>query len=208
MKSMHIDAVVNFPFPTPLDRQTLYKAEKTLTYLGALTPHNALTGTGGHITDLGCAMSLFPLSPRFSRLLVTGQQHGCLPYVISIVSALSVGDPFIYEEALEQVGNREVDETIEYLAGLKCEKTSAMEARRLLRKAFYECQHVSKCTLSSYYLVTLCLKKHASLGKYTSDIFKFLSVSGAYDYAGGGPNFCSENFVRPKVNCHVSKFFS
>jgi ATP-dependent RNA helicase DHX37/DHR1 len=205
MKSMHIDAVVNFPFPTPLDRQTLSKAEKTLTYLGALTPHNALTGTGGHITDLGRAMSLFPLSPRFSRLLVTGQQHGCLMYVISMVSALSVGDPFIYEEALEQDDSREVDE---YLAGLKCEETSAIEARRLLRKAFYECQHVSKRTLPPYYLVTLCLKKHASLGEYTSDIFKILSVSGAYDYAGGGPNFCSENFVRPKVNCHVSKFFS
>jgi ATP-dependent RNA helicase DHX37/DHR1 len=40
---------------------------------------------------------------------------------------------------------------------------------------------------------------HASLGKYTSDVFKTLSVIGAYEYAGGGQKFCSEHFVRPKV---------
>ncbi|KAF8917814.1 P-loop containing nucleoside triphosphate hydrolase protein [Mucidula mucida] len=57
MKAMHIDAVVNFPFPTPPERQTLQKAEKVL---------------GWTSTDLGRAMSLFPLSPRFARMLVAG----------------------------------------------------------------------------------------------------------------------------------------
>ena len=37
MKSMHIDAVVNFPFPTPPDRQSLRKAETVLSRLGALS---------------------------------------------------------------------------------------------------------------------------------------------------------------------------
>ncbi|THH01498.1 hypothetical protein EW026_g1188 [Hermanssonia centrifuga] len=37
MKSMHIDAVTNFPFPTPPDRLSLRKAEVILTHLGALT---------------------------------------------------------------------------------------------------------------------------------------------------------------------------
>jgi ATP-dependent RNA helicase DHX37/DHR1 len=36
MKSMNIDAVVNFPFPTPPDRQGLRRAEMLLTNLGAL----------------------------------------------------------------------------------------------------------------------------------------------------------------------------
>ena len=94
MKSMGIDTVVNFPFPTPPDCQSLYKAERILTYLGALRPSN-LRNESGQITDLGLAMSLFPLSPRFSKMLVISQQHGCLPYVICIVSALAVGDPFI-----------------------------------------------------------------------------------------------------------------
>jgi ATP-dependent RNA helicase DHX37/DHR1 len=38
MKSMYIDAVVNFPFPTPPDRAALKKAEATLTNLGAIEP--------------------------------------------------------------------------------------------------------------------------------------------------------------------------
>lgn len=199
LKSMHIDAVANFPLPTPLDRQALYKAEKALTYLGALAPQNTLTNTGGHITDMGRAMSLFPLSPRFSKLLVTGQQHGCLPYVVCIVSALSVGDPFIYEEALENGNNKEIDENSEYRSELKCEETN------LSRKVFYESQHVSKCSLS-YCPLILCSKTHASLGNYTSDLFKILSVLGAYEFVGGGQKFCSENFVRSKVNISHDTF--
>lgn len=45
---------------------------------------------------------------------------------------------------------------------------------------------------------------HASLGKYTSDVFKTLSVIGAYEYAGGGQKFCSEHFIRPKVGLDLS----
>ncbi len=41
---------------------------------------------------------------------------------------------------------------------------------------------------------------HCSLGNYTSDLFKVLSVVGAYEYAGGGQKFCSEHFVRSKVS--------
>lgn len=46
----------------------------------------------------------------------------------------------------------------------------------------------------------LCTQTHCSLGNYTSDLFKVLSVVGAYEYAGGGQKFCSEHFVRSKVS--------
>ena len=69
MKGMHIDAVVNFPFPTPPDRLSLKKAETVLTHLGALTAPDSNAAAGGQITDVGRTMSLFPLSPRFSRML-------------------------------------------------------------------------------------------------------------------------------------------
>lgn len=41
---------------------------------------------------------------------------------------------------------------------------------------------------------------HSQLGNGVSDVFRTLSVVGAYEYAGGGPKFCSEHFVRPKVS--------
>ena len=110
MKSMNIDQVVNFPFPTPPDRGSLAKAEKLLVSLGALskpTISRMIGGTsmlsveGGKITDLGKAMAGYPVAPRFGKMLVLGDQGGCLPYVTAIVACLSVGDPFLHENALD-----------------------------------------------------------------------------------------------------------
>ena len=195
MKSMHIDAVVNFPFPTPPDRLALLKAEKTLVHLGALRIPSSLSGSmEGQISELGRAMALFPLSPRFSRMLVNGQQHGCLPYVVCIVSAMSVGDPFVYEEAIDNDSSKDSEDG----QGLG-ELGEAKEERRLLRKAFFQSHQVSILGVSQWYFKFNLPQIHASLGKCTSDLFKTLSVIGAYEHAGGGQKFCSEHFVRPKV---------
>lgn len=144
MKSMHIDAVVNFPFPTPPDQLTLKRAETILTHLGALKitgQKDVINATiGGHITDLGKAMSLFPLSPRYSRMLVGGRQHGCLPYVISIAAILSVGDPFLREDTLDEDGDTSDAEN--QLSHIKSDATRAKEMRRLQRKAFFASQQV------------------------------------------------------------------
>jgi ATP-dependent RNA helicase DHX37/DHR1 len=152
MKSMNIDAVVNFPFPTPPDRQGLRRAEMLLTNLGALERATKTmivrgvekSGTvGGKITDLGKAMSTFPVTPRFAKMLVIGQQHGCLPYIIAIVSALSVGDPFLREEALglqPEDGNAdaELEDEIPELRHIKSADIQAKEERKAKRRAFYK----------------------------------------------------------------------
>lgn len=43
------------------------------------------------------------------------------------------------------------------------------------------------------------VQKYALLGKGASDVFKMLSVVGAYEYDGGRDAFCEANFVRTKV---------
>ncbi|KAF8443043.1 P-loop containing nucleoside triphosphate hydrolase protein [Boletus edulis BED1] len=196
MKSMGIDTVVNFPFPTPPDTQALKKAETVLTHLGAVsstplvsstTPEASIATIGGRITPLGKSMSLFPLAPRYSRMLVAGRQHDCLPYVITIVSIMTVGDPFLHEEGLGD-GKNSDDEDNDELEYIKNERVKAKEARRTRRKAFFETQQL-----------------HASLGKSTSDIFRILSVVGAYGFARGGLQFCSEHFVRSKAMEEVHK---
>ncbi|KZT19476.1 P-loop containing nucleoside triphosphate hydrolase protein [Neolentinus lepideus HHB14362 ss-1] len=194
MKSMHIDAVTNFPFPTPPDRIALRKAETLLVHLGALNashspgPVNSPAATvDGHVTELGKSMALFPLSPRFSRMLVSGRQHGCLPYVITVVSALSVGDPFLHEDQIANE-NGEV-ETKEEDAVTSSRLPGEIHTSR--RHAFFKSQQT-----------------HASLGDFTSDILKILSVVGAYEYAGGGHSFCSVHFVRPKAMEEIHKLRS
>jgi len=44
MKSMKIDKIISFPFPTPPDKQTILEAEKRLVLLGALEVHHNVTG--------------------------------------------------------------------------------------------------------------------------------------------------------------------
>jgi ATP-dependent RNA helicase DHX37/DHR1 len=63
MKSMFIDNVVNFPFPTPPDREDLKQSERRLVYLNALENSNKKS-----ITDLGKTMSIFPLVPRLAKM--------------------------------------------------------------------------------------------------------------------------------------------
>lgn len=157
MKGMNIDAVINFPFPTPPDRQALTKAERVLTLLGALQPPAATRlvggvarqGTiGGRITDLGRAMSMFPVSPRYAKMLVSGQQQGCLPYVIASVAVLAVGDPFLREEALgrEDIDEEGDDDEVEpspELHLIRSDVLRAKEEKRLKRRAFFQSQAVS-----------------------------------------------------------------
>ncbi|KAI8986924.1 P-loop containing nucleoside triphosphate hydrolase protein [Pilobolus umbonatus] len=183
MKSMNIDNVVNFPFPTPPPRENLYKAEKLLGYLGAINT------TTKHITEFGQTMSLFPITPRFAKMLIIGQQHDCLPYVIAIVSALSVGDPFIKEYHLDEEELDESGDDIEYqeLQNIRNEKVIEKEKRRLMRKKYHTSQ-----------------MKHAGLDP-TSDILKLLNVVGAYEYAGATDAFCEDNFLRPKAMEEIRK---
>ncbi|EPZ30997.1 P-loop containing nucleoside triphosphate hydrolase protein [Rozella allomycis CSF55] len=89
MKSMHIDNVVNFPFPSPPNSQILFEAEKLLMSLEALDTNNK------SITYIGRMMSAFPISPRFAKMIILGMNNNVLQWIIPLVAALSVGDPFV-----------------------------------------------------------------------------------------------------------------
>lgn len=191
MKAMNIDAVVNFPFPTPPDRQALRRAEALLQHLGALdkpVTTRMVAGVqqkgiaGGRITDLGRAMASYPVSPRFAKMLVVGQQNDCLAYVIAIVAGMSVGDPFVHENSLE-VGEDD-DEDMDSaraaeLANIRSDDVREKEKRKDLRGKFF--------------------KRHAAFdGKGESDMFKLLAAVGAYEHSPTAA-FCTEYFLRHKV---------
>ena len=91
-------------------------------------------------------------------MLVTGQQHGCLPYVIIIVCALSVGDPFLREDVIG-LGDGEEEEaddgewkneavmTSAEIANLKNPDQKAKEIRKIKRRTFYQSQQVGQICL-------------------------------------------------------------
>ena len=99
LKSMELHNVINFPFPTPPDRQSLAKAEKLLMYLGALTNE-------GKITSTGRGLSAYPLSPRYAKMLAVGHQFKCTAFTILLVAALATPNIFIPENVLGLVENK------------------------------------------------------------------------------------------------------
>ncbi|XP_033224203.1 probable ATP-dependent RNA helicase kurz [Belonocnema kinseyi] len=92
LKSMHIDNVVNFPFPTNPGDEQLKAAERRLCLLGALKS-NSLSEPNSYlakITNLGQTIAAFPVVPRYGKILALSHQHNLYAYTICIVAALSV----------------------------------------------------------------------------------------------------------------------
>ena len=102
MKSMGIENVMNFPFPTQVPQASLDAGVKILKNLGALD-------TEAHITSLGEQMSVLPLHPRHAKMLLIGNQHDCLPFVVALVAALSVQDIFVGSTSTAPILDNQAD---------------------------------------------------------------------------------------------------
>lgn len=182
MKAMNIDNVAHFPFPTPPDRQAIVRSERMLVHLGALENTEAKSGgkrvMHAAITNLGKVMALFPVAPRYAKLLAQGHQHACLPYAVAIVAAMSVGDVFEREDML-------------YVQSPTEDPAEAKERRRAARSAYLK-----------------ALRVFDSLGDGQSDAFRLLSVVGAYSHEashGASVTFCRDHFVRQKSMEEIHK---
>ena len=181
MKSMGLHNVINFPFPTPPSRQGLAKAEKLLKNLGALT-------STGQISPIGHRLSAYPLSPRFSKMLHIGHQHGCMPYVIALVTALAVGDLFVPENQINPTSKTDKtknDDDDDEDTKMVYTNTDRLDdtAREQRHKA--------------YARVHRLFSKHDD----TSDSLKYLSAICAYGYAPAdqADSFCDQMFLRAKA---------
>lgn len=173
MKSMGLHHVINFPFPTPPSKLSLIKAQNLLKNLGAIDADEKVTETGRHL-------SLYPLSPRFGKMLQIGHQHGCFPYVIAMVAALSVGDLFIPENQLdlksisdEKAESKEVYTNADKLADVEREKR---------KKAYAKARRV--------------------LSKYDdkAEALRSMAAVCAYAYGAADPEaFCNQMFLRPNA---------
>lgn len=168
LKAMNLTKVVNFPFPTPPDRQELAKAEKTLTYLSALDE-------AGRITQQGKNMSVFPLAPRFAKILLIGHMHGCLPYTIAMVSALSAAEVFLPEsQAIPELA-------ADHDVGIRTNTDVIAENRQANAKKAFNHVHKTFCSLDD-----------------KSDAMKLLQVVGEFAHANN-EEWCKSHFVRYKV---------
>lgn len=169
MKSMGLHHVINFPFPTPPSQAGLVKAEKLLKNLGALS-------LDGQVSELGKCLSIYPLSPRFGKMLQIGNAHNCIEYVIALVAALTVADLFIPENQLD-VTEIPRDDNQVYTNADRLEDT----AREKRRKEYNRAMRI--------------FSKHDE----GSDALKSLAAVCAYAYAPDGDRFCEQMFLRSRA---------
>ena len=169
LKAMNLQHVVNFPFPTPPDRRSLAKAERLLSYLSAISPT-------GEVTQIGSTMSIFPISPRFARIMLVGHLHGCLPYTIALIAGLSAPEVFIPEsQAIPTVASEANGDSIRTNDDIVAENKQA-NARRAYNEV-----HKNFCFLDE-----------------KSDAIKLLQVVGEFAHEPT-EQWCESHFVRFKT---------
>uniref|UniRef100_A0A7S3PIF3 RNA helicase n=1 Tax=Aplanochytrium stocchinoi TaxID=215587 RepID=A0A7S3PIF3_9STRA len=84
---MGVNNLLEFDFMDPPPAQTMIAAMEKLYALGALDDE-------GLLTRIGRKMAEFPLEPVLAKTLLTSIQLGCAEEVVTIVSMLSVENPF------------------------------------------------------------------------------------------------------------------
>ncbi|XP_061367287.1 pre-mRNA-splicing factor ATP-dependent RNA helicase DEAH7 [Gastrolobium bilobum] len=87
LKSLKVENLLDFDFMDPPPQDNILNSMYQLWVLGALNNVGGLTG-------LGWKMVEFPLDPPLAKMLLMGEQLGCLEEVLTIVSMLSVPSVF------------------------------------------------------------------------------------------------------------------
>jgi ATP-dependent helicase HrpA len=86
LEALGLGAVEQFPFLDPPRAESIRDGYKTLFELGAVDSERRLT-------PLGRLLHRYPVDPRIARMIVAGEQEGCLAEILIIAAALEVQDP-------------------------------------------------------------------------------------------------------------------
>ena len=192
---MGIHDVANFPYPTLPDRTGMVSAIKTLTMLGALSPLSAkllqkerdiepLLPQSGRITELGKTISIFPVAPRFAKILALSDQGNCSDYIIAIVASLSVEALFLLEDNEKKVLSSEP---------LTIEAAASVEPGTIIENS----EGGNK------------LKSNRHKWNHRlSDLLTNLRVLGALDNCDDESEFCKQNFLLRKSVLEIQELRS
>jgi len=177
LKSIGVDKVSNFPFPSPPDRKALASAVRVLVSLSAIDPNS------GQLTELGTAMSRLPVSPRHARLLLeivgtlkspkldTGDSNEkslLIAYAIRLVAAMSLESPFLLPSSVTDHSSY----------GVQRDGAGKDEEDENRKKQFQNLRHA-----------------HSKIRIADSDALSSLSALCAFEEAGATSRFCNDNFL-------------
>ncbi|KAL4312638.1 hypothetical protein GQ457_01G054020 [Hibiscus cannabinus] len=191
MKSMGIDKVANFPFPTSPEPTALVKAEGCLKDLEALD-------SKGRLTSLGKAMAHYPMSPRHSRMLLTviqimrrvgnyARANLVLGYAVAAAAVLSSTNPFIiqYEESHSQNDESKLADGSDPLNSEKALNKKEKSQKRKLKG--------------------LAKMSRAEFSNPSSDTLTVASALQRFELSESQVNFCNEYMLHLKTMEEMSK---
>ena len=204
MKAMNIKSISSFPFPTPPKQDTILSGLRILETLGALRYNCPFENDVANktlmilrdnkylisdenkleITKLGQSLIEYPISVRCAKMLILGYQGNCLPFIIAIVSLLSVESlQFMPDEIDKILKNR-----LELQTSSSSKNKQSMKEKdkqKWLRKEKRK----------------MVIKARNQFTNNKSDILSFLNIFGAYKCYKNQfqqNKFCKEHFIRSK----------
>ncbi|XVE89303.1 hypothetical protein DITRI_Ditri19aG0191700 [Diplodiscus trichospermus] len=191
MKSMGIDKVANFPFPTSPGPTALVEAERCLIALEALDGN-------GKLTSLGKAMAYYPMSPRHSRMLLTviqimrgvknyARANLVLGYAVAAAAALSSTNPFVmqHEESHSQTDESKRDHGSDPADGEKNLKNKEKSRKKKLRE--------------------MAKMSRAKFSNPSSDTLTVAYALQCFELSESQVEFCNENALHQKTMEEMSK---
>ncbi len=103
MAALGLGSVRDFPFVEPPDDRAIRDGVALLEELGALHPDEPIERP--RLTTLGRRLARLPIDPRFGRMVLEAERHGCVREVMVIAAALSIQDPRERPQQHQQVAD-------------------------------------------------------------------------------------------------------
>ncbi|XP_022757934.1 ATP-dependent RNA helicase DEAH13 isoform X2 [Durio zibethinus] len=191
MKSMGIDKVANFPFPTSPGPTALVEAERCLKALEALD-------SNGRLTSLGKAMAHYPMSPRHSRMLLTviqimrrvkdyARANLVLGYAVAAAAVLSSTNPFVmqYEESYTRSDESKRDDVSDRIDSEKLLNKKEKSRKKKLRE--------------------MAKMSRAKFSNPSSDTLTVSYALQCFELSKSQVEFCNENALHLKTMEEMSK---
>jgi ATP-dependent helicase HrpA len=134
--ALRLGPIEEFPFLDPPRPEAIRDGYRTLFELGAIDDKRELT-------ELGRRLSRLPVDPRIARIILAGQDEGCLPEMLIVAAALEVQDPrerpIDKQQAADEAHAKFAHEESDFLSWLKLwdfyHKLRDELSRNQLRKA-------------------------------------------------------------------------
>ena len=189
LKSIGIDDLLNFDYIDIPPKEILIRALEQLYALGALNEE-------GILTEIGKNMSLFPMNPCLSKIIITSVEYKCLDQIITIVSMLTLGNNVFYKDKDDvKISNKLKEKFIISGTG---DHFTLLEVYNQWKDSDY-----SGLFCKEHYIHSKSLRKARNIKEQLINICKKIGL----DYDDESLSINNENTINNIKKCIITGFF-